>query len=187
MKKIAVFCGASKGNNPIYVNRAYELGKFLAHNGYELVYGAGSIGIMGAVADGVLDYDGKAIGIMPKFLGEREIAHKNLTEYHVVNTMHERKKMISDMSDAFLMLPGGAGSLEEFFEVFTWAQIGLHDKPIGVLNVMQFFNPLEDMINHLISSGFVSEDYKDLATFEEDIEILFQSLQQKQTTKIRDY
>lgn len=187
MKRIAVFCGASKGNDPIYTEQAYALGKYLAENQYELIYGAGSTGMMGAVANGVIDHDGIAIGIMPRFLGEREIAHENLTEYHVVETMHERKQMMSDMSDAFIMLPGGAGSLEEFFEIYTWSQIGLHHKPIAALNINQFFNPLASMIEHLISTGFVSKDYKNLAIIKDDIQSMFDSMKVAQPVKLRDY
>ncbi|MGK9044384.1 TIGR00730 family Rossman fold protein [Mammaliicoccus vitulinus] len=187
MKRIAVFCGASKGNDPIYVEQAYALGKYLAENHYELIYGAGSTGMMGALANGVIDHDGIAIGIMPKFLGEREITHDSLTEYHVVETMHERKQMMSDMADAFIMLPGGAGSLEEFFEIYTWAQIGIHHKPIAALNIKQFFNPLSSMINHLISTEFVSKDYKNLAIIEDEIDTLFHSMNKAQPVKLRDY
>ncbi|WP_353462771.1 TIGR00730 family Rossman fold protein [Mammaliicoccus sciuri] len=187
MKKIAVFCGASKGNDPIYTEQAYALGKYLAENKYELVYGAGSTGMMGAVANGVIDHDGIAIGVMPRFLGEREIAHENLTEYHVVETMHERKQMMSDMADAFIMLPGGAGSLEEFFEIYTWSQIGLHHKPIGALNTKQFFNPLSLMIDHLISTEFISSDYKNLAIIKENIDDLFSAMKMSQPVKLRDY
>nr|WP_263314066.1 TIGR00730 family Rossman fold protein [Mammaliicoccus sp. Marseille-Q6498] len=187
MKRIAVFCGASKGNDPIYTEQAYALGKYLAENQYELIYGAGSTGMMGAVANGVIDHNGIAIGVMPKFLGEREIAHENLTEYHVVETMHERKQMMSDMADAFIMLPGGAGSLEEFFEIYTWAQIGLHHKPIGAFNINQFFEPMRAMIDHLITTGFVNEDYKHLAVIKDDVNELFKSMQTSQPVKLRDY
>ncbi|GGI39365.1 TIGR00730 family Rossman fold protein [Mammaliicoccus stepanovicii] len=187
MKRIAVFCGASNGNDPIYTERAYEFGKYLAENQYELIYGAGSTGMMGAVANGVLEHNGIAIGIMPKFLAEREIAHDSLSEYHVVETMHERKQMMSDMADAFIMLPGGAGSLEEFFEIYTWSQIGLHHKPIGAFNIHHFFEPMESMIKHLIHTGFVNEDYRHLAVIEEDIPKLFASLKKSQPVKIRDY
>ena len=187
MKRIAVFCGASKGNDPIYTEQAYALGKYLAENHYELIYGAGSIGMMGAVANGVIDHNGIAIGVMPKFLGEREIAHENLTEYHVVDSMHERKQMMSDMADAFIMLPGGAGSLEEFFEIYTWAQIGLHHKPIGALNTNQFFKPMQSMIEHLISTGFVSENYKNLAIIKGEVPELFDALQVAEPVKLRDY
>ncbi|WP_323703112.1 TIGR00730 family Rossman fold protein [Mammaliicoccus sp. Dog046] len=187
MKKIAVFCGASNGNDPVYTEQAYALGKYLAENQYELVYGAGSTGMMGAVANGVLENDGIAIGVMPRFLGEREIAHENLTEYHVVETMHERKQMMADMADGFIMLPGGAGSLEEFFEIYTWSQIGLHNKPIGVFNINHFFEPLNQMINHLIQTEFVSKDYEHLAIIKDNLPDLFTKMNMAQPVKLRDY
>ena len=163
IKRIAIFCGASKGHNEIYVKEAYELGTYLAKQNIELVFGAGSIGIMGAIQRGVLDHGGKAIGVMPRFLDEREITSQEVTELILVDSMHARKQKMSELADAFVMAPGGAGSLEEFFEIYSWAQIGLHQKPIGIFNTNQFFQPLIELINHMIAEGFIDKKYKSLA------------------------
>ena len=145
MKKIAVYCGASKGNDDIYVKEAYELGKYMAEKGYELVFGAGSVGIMGAIQDGVLDHGGKAIGVMPKMLDEREITSQKVSELILVDSMHERKNKMTELADAFVMAPGGAGSLEEFFEMYSWAQIGIHQNQLAFITLMvssNRYNPL---------------------------------------------
>ena len=163
MKRIAVYCGASKGKDPIYVKEAYELGKYMAEQGYELVFGAGSIGIMGAIQNGVLDHGGHAIGVMPKMLDEKEITSQNVSELILVDSMHERKQKMAELADAFVMAPGGAGSLEEFFETYSWAQIGIHEKPIGVYNLNGFFEPLQQLIDSMIKEGFIDEKYKNLA------------------------
>ena len=155
MKRIAVYCGASKGKDPSYVKEAYELGKYMAEQGYELVFGAGSVGIMGAIQDGVLEHGGKAIGVMPKMLDEREITSQKVSELILVDSMHERKNKMTELADAFIMAPGGAGSLEEFFEMYSWAQIGIHQKPIGVFNLNGFFEPLQHLIDHMIKEGFI--------------------------------
>ena len=187
MKRIAVYCGASKGNDPSYMSEAYQLGKIMAEKGYELIFGAGSVGIMGAIQDGVLDHGGSAIGVMPNMLNEKEITSQKLTELILVDSMHERKNKMAELADAFVMAPGGAGSLEEFFEIYTWAQIGLHHKPIGALNTNQFFKPMQSMIEHLISTGFVSENYKNLAIIKGEVPELFDALQVAEPVKLRDY
>ncbi|MBY7664494.1 TIGR00730 family Rossman fold protein [Staphylococcus agnetis] len=187
IKRIAVFCGASKGHNDIYVNEAYQLGKYLAEQHIELVYGAGSIGIMGAVQQGVLDHGGKVIGIMPHFLDTREITSQNLTELILVDSMHERKQKISELADAFILAPGGAGSLEEFFEIYTWAQIGLHQKPIGIYNTNQFYQPLVSLIQHMIKEGFIDSKYQHLAHVHNEPQALIERLNNFKPISTRTY
>ncbi|WP_046175586.1 LOG family protein [Domibacillus indicus] len=160
MRRIAVFCGSANGASLEYKDGAVLLGKALAEQGIGIVYGGSSAGLMGAVADTVLQEGGEAIGVIPTLLKEREIAHTGLTELHIVDSMHERKAKMAELADAFIVLPGGAGTMEEFFEVFTWAQIGLHQKPIGLLNVAHYFDPLVFFINHMTSEHFLQEQYR---------------------------
>lgn len=187
IKRIAIFCGASKGHNEIYVNKAYELGTYLAKHNIELVFGAGSVGIMGAIQKGVLDHGGKAIGVMPRFLDERKITSQDVTELILVDSMHERKQKMSELADAFIMAPGGAGSLEEFFEIYSWAQIGLHQKPIGIFNTNQFFQPLIALIDHMIAEGFIDQKYKNLAMPYDTSETLIDELKQAKPISTRTY
>ena len=187
MKRIAVYCGASKGKDPIYVKEAYELGKYMAEQGYELVFGAGSVGIMGAIQDGVLDHGGHAIGVMPKMLDEKEITSQKVSELILVDSMHERKQKMAELADDFVMAPGGAGSLEEFFETYSWAQIGIHEKPIAVYNLNGFFNPLQQLINSMIEEGFIDEKYKHLAPLYNSKEDLINGLLNFKPLGIRTY
>ncbi|PHK50414.1 TIGR00730 family Rossman fold protein [Staphylococcus edaphicus] len=187
MKKIAIYCGASKGNDAIYVNEAYQLGKYMAQHGYELVFGAGSVGIMGAIQDGVVDNGGTAIGVMPKMLDEKEITSNKLSELILVDSMHERKNKMAELADAFVMAPGGAGSLEEFFEMYSWAQIGIHQKPIAVFNINGFFEPLQVLIEHMIEEGFIDSKYKQLAPLCHTPESLFETLNRYQPFGVRTY
>jgi len=161
MKSVAVYCGSSFGHSELYKQSAMELGTLLAKQGVKLVYGGASVGIMGTVADAVLEAGGEVTGILPTFLGDREIAHKHLTELIIVEGMHERKKKMMDLADGFIVLPGGAGTLEEFFEVFTWSQIGLHQKPISIYNVNQYYDTLVQMLNHMSSEGLMQKKYLD--------------------------
>src|SRR5215472_15798509 len=151
--RICVFCGSSPGNDPAFVDAARATGEVLVEHDIELVYGGARVGLMGAVADAVLVAGGKTTGIMPRALVVREIAHQGLATLHIVDTMHERKTMMSDLSDGFIALPGGAGTLEEIFEQWTWAQLGIHQKPCGFLNVKGYFDPLSDMIGRSVSEG----------------------------------
>ena len=187
MKRIAVYCGASKGKNPSYVKEAYELGKYMAEQGYELVFGAGSVGIMGAIQDGILEHGGKAIGVMPKMLDEREITSQKVSELILVDSMHERKNKMTELADAFIMAPGGAGSLEEFFEMYSWAQIGIHQKPIGVFNLNGFFEPLQHLIDHMIKEGFIDEKYQKLAPLYDTKESLIEGLKHYKPLGVRTY
>ncbi|WP_019911562.1 TIGR00730 family Rossman fold protein [Paenibacillus sp. HW567] len=162
MKNIAVFCGSSDGASPIYKESAYALGKELAERNLTLIYGGAKVGLMGAVADGVLEAGGNAVGILPHFLQDREIAHQKLTELIIVNSMHERKAKMAELADGFIALPGGPGTLEEYFEIFTWAQLGLHDKPCGLLNVHHYFDPLISMFDHMAREKFMQEKYRSM-------------------------
>lgn len=157
---IAVFCGSSSGNDPIYIEQAKRLGETLAKEKRQLVYGGAQVGCMGAVANAAKDNGGKVVGVIPKKLKTIEVAHHGLDELIVVETMHERKAEMAKRADAFVALPGGAGTLEEWFEVFTWSQLGYHDKPCAFLNINGFYEPLIQMIDHTIEQGFMNERYK---------------------------
>ena len=155
--KICVFCGSSSGNNPIYADSAKELGSLIARQKHSLVYGGGNIGLMGIVADSVLENKGEVIGVIPKFLMDREVGHIGLTSLEIVTSMHERKKRMADLSDAFVAIPGGWGTLEEIAEILTWKQLGLISQPVAVLNVNGFFNPLLEQMRLMVKDGFLHE------------------------------
>ena len=170
MKSISVFCGSSEGNDPQIVAQAYRLGVEFAKRDISLVYGAARIGIMGQVAKGVLDNDGKAIGIIPDFLKLKEVYHKNLTELIVTESMHERKVMMYEKSDGFMVLPGGFGTMDEFFEITTWGQLGLHTKPIGVLNINGFYNDLLELGMTMVKKGFLKQENFDVVLVDDSID-----------------
>lgn len=155
MKRVCVFCGSSAGGRPEYRSCAEELGAELTRRKIGLVFGGGNVGLMGAVADAVLQAGGEAIGVIPEHLMNREIGHKQLAKLHVVGSMHERKALMADLSDAFIALPGGFGTLEEFCEVLTWSQLGLHEKPCGVVNVLGYYTPLLVMLDHAVNERFL--------------------------------
>ena len=161
-KRVCVFCGSSPGARPAYLEAAREVGTLLARRGIELVYGGGRIGLMGATADAALSAGGSVIGIIPLSLAQKEVAHQGLTELRIVRSMHERKAQMSDLSDCFLALPGGFGTLEEFFEVLTWAQIGIHGKPCGLLNVSGYYDPLLAFADQTVAERFVRPDHRAL-------------------------
>jgi hypothetical protein len=156
IKSVCVFCASSIGARPLYAKSATEFGEELAREGITLVFGGGCVGLMGVLADATLGAGGHAIGVIPRALVEREIAHRGLTTLHVVETMHERKKLMADLADAFVLLPGGFGSWDEFCEVVTWAQLGIHRKPLGVLNVGGYYDPMLAMADRAVAEGFVS-------------------------------
>lgn len=187
MKKIAVYCGASKGKDESYMKQAYQLGTYMAKHNYELVFGAGSVGIMGAIQDGVLDHGGSAIGVMPNMLNEREITSTRLSELILVDSMHERKNKMAELADAFVMAPGGAGSLEEFFEMYSWSQIGIHQKPIAIFNINGFFNPLQSLLSHMIEEGFIDAKYDTLAPLCDTTEALFETINNYKPLGVRTY
>ena len=158
MKRIAVFCGSSKGNNPGFAAAAASMGNELARRGLELVFGGGKVGLMGVIADTVLRAGGRATGVIPKGLIAREVGHDGLSELHVVATMHERTALMARLSDAFVALPGGIGTFEELFEIWTWAQLGMHRKPIGVLNVGGYYDPMIAMIDEAVRAELLKPE-----------------------------
>jgi uncharacterized protein (TIGR00730 family) len=158
MKSVCVFCGAGKARNPVYNDRAKELGNLIAERNLRLVYGGASVGLMGTVADGVLEKGGDVYGILPDFLFKKEVGHTGIQKLEIVDSMHIRKQKMYESSDAFIILPGGIGTLDEFFEVFTWSQLELHNKPIGLYNINNYFNKLLNFISETIAEGFFSED-----------------------------
>jgi uncharacterized protein (TIGR00730 family) len=158
MKRVCVFCGSSSGVRPGYRAAAEELGRTLAARGIGLVYGGARVGLMGAVADAVVNAGGQVIGVIPEALVAKEVAHTGLTELRVVRSMHERKAVMADLSDGFIAIPGGWGTLEEFFEVLTWGQLGLHQKPCGLLNVEEYFDGLLSFADRMIEEGFVRRE-----------------------------
>jgi uncharacterized protein (TIGR00730 family) len=162
MDSVCVFCGSRDGNDPAYVAAAQQTGADIARRGWKLVYGGGHVGLMGALANAALAEGGEVIGVMPRALLTREIAHPDITRLHLVTSMHRRKALMSSLSDGFLTLPGGYGTLEEFFETLTWAQLGLHTKPCALLDVLGFWNPLLAMVDNQIAGGFVPADHRRL-------------------------
>ncbi|WP_294203631.1 TIGR00730 family Rossman fold protein [uncultured Chryseobacterium sp.] len=176
MKSITVFCGSSFGSDDIYKEQATLLGQTLARQGIRLVYGGADVGLMGAVADGALNSNGKVIGVLPHFLQSKEIAHKQLTELILVETMHERKTKMNDLCDGVIVLPGGYGTLEEFFEMITWAQLGLHQKPIGILNIDGFYDDLIRMVQTMVDKGFLKQVNRDMLLISDRIEDLLEMM-----------
>src|SRR5512142_817811 len=160
MKRVCVFCGSSVGVNPEYARMARRLGGALARRGMGLVYGGGGIGLMGAVADAALDAGGEVVGVIPRALQLRELAHANLTALHVVGSMHERKAKMAELSHAFVALPGGMGTLEELAEILTWAQLGLHQKPCGLLDVAGYYQPLVGFFDRAVAEGFLKPEHR---------------------------
>jgi len=173
---VCVFCGSNAGNDPRFAEAAREFGALLAKEGIALVYGGGHVGLMGVVADAVLANGGKAIGVIPRALWDREVGHRNLTEIHIVETMHERKAKMSSLADAFVALPGGLGTLEEIFEVWTWAQLGIHHKPVGFLDVKGFYSLLLEFLDRAVEVGFVRPQFRSIAIVDEDPSSLLRSL-----------
>jgi uncharacterized protein (TIGR00730 family) len=177
MKRITVFCGSSFGTEKQYEEQAYLLGKTLAERNIGLVYGGANVGLMGAVADGAIENKGEVIGVLPHFLQNKEIAHEGLTELILVETMHERKTKMSDLTDGVITLPGGFGTLEEFFEMLTWAQLGLHQKPIGILNVNGFYNELLALMDTMVKKGFLKAINRNMLLTSENIDDLLNQME----------
>jgi hypothetical protein len=162
MKSICVYCGSADHLRPEYLEAAYQMGTAIAHRGLELWYGAGRTGLMGAVANGALRAGGRVIGVIPELFNTPQLAHMGLTRLEVVTSMHERKLRLAQAADCFVALPGGYGTFEELFEILTWSQIGLHQKPVGVLNVLGYFDPLLAMVEHARSEGFIYAEHRAL-------------------------
>ncbi len=176
LKRICVFCGSRRGRRPEYVAAARAVGSTLGRRGIGLVYGGGGVGVMGELADAALAHDGEVIGVIPHSLLEWEVGHTRIADLRVVDTMHERKALMASLSDGFIALPGGYGTLEELFEVLTWAQLGLHPKPCGLLNVGGYFDPLLRLVDHMVEEGFLRDEHRSLLLDDTDVEALLARL-----------
>jgi uncharacterized protein (TIGR00730 family) len=174
--RVCVYAGSRPGARHSYLTAAAALGRTLAEHGIGVVYGGGKTGLMGAMADAAMDAGGKVIGVMPQMLVEKEIAHTRIEDFRITDGMHERKKMMVDISDAFIALPGGFGTFDELFEVLTWAQIGLHDRPIGLLDVDGYFEPLVALASHVTAEGFAAKEHRELFVVESDPKTLVAKL-----------
>ena len=179
MKSITVFCGSSSGNEVSYFDEAFKLGKTLVHHNIVLVYGGAKVGLMGAIADGVLSEGGKVIGVLPQFLRSKEIAHEKLTQLILVDSMHERKAKMNELCDGVIALPGGFGTMEELFEMLTWSQLGLHSKPIGLLNINGFYDDLIHLLQVMVEKGFLKKINQEMLLVSSDINDLL--------TKMKNY
>ncbi|MNU18617.1 LOG family protein YvdD [compost metagenome] len=184
MKSITVFCGSSFGSDDLYKKQATLLGQTLAKQNIQLIYGGANVGLMGAVADGVLKEGGKAIGVLPHFLQSKEIAHQNLTELILVETMHERKTKMNDLCDGVIVLPGGYGTLEEFFEMITWAQLGLHKKPIAILNIDGFYDDLIKLVQTMVDKGFLKQINQEMLLVSDSIDALLEKMRNYQAPTV---
>jgi uncharacterized protein (TIGR00730 family) len=178
LKRVCVFCGSSPGTNPAYVAAARDTGFALARRDLELVYGGGKVGLMGVVSDTVLSAGGKVTGIIPDGLWQREIGHTGVTDLRVVGSMHERKAMMAEMSDGFIALPGGFGTFEEFCEAVTWTQLGLHDKPCGLLNIEGYYEGLLELFDRAEKDGFLPRAHRDLVLADGDPESLLERMEE---------
>lgn len=177
MKSICIFCGSSWGHSKAFEEAAVFLSEEIAARGFKLVYGGASVGLMGACADAALAVGGEVIGILPNQLKRREIDHQGLTEIHFTDSMHERKAMMAELSDAFISLPGGIGTMDEMFEVWTWAMLGWHDKPSALMNVNGYYDDLLRFLDRTVTDGFVKQPHRDMLIVEEDAKILLDRLQ----------
>lgn len=176
LRSVAVFCGSTPGTDPVYVETAHRVGATLAGRGIDVVYGGGGSGMMGALADGALEAGGRVTGVIPRSLVDRELAHRGVDDLVVVDSMHERKQRMSERAEAFIALPGGAGTLEEITEQWTWAQLGLHDKPCGLLDVGGFWRPFVDLLQRMTADGLVRSSQSGIVSVEEDLDVLLQRL-----------
>jgi len=176
VKRICVFCGSNAGVRPVYADAAISLGRALAENGIGLVYGGGNVGLMGVLADAALAAGGQVIGVIPRALKEKEVAHLSLTELHVVGSMHERKALMADLSNAFIALPGGFGTFDEFCEVLTWTQLGIQQKPCGLLNIEGYYDHLLAMFDHGVVEGFLKPGHRGIVIADTGVEPLLERL-----------
>lgn len=174
--RICIFSGSSAGRLPLYSEAATRLGHALAKSGIGLVYGGASVGLMGAVADAALASGGEVIGVLPDFLAQKEIAHTGLSDLRIVNSMHERKALMAELSDGFVALPGGIGTLEELFEVWTWAQLGQHEKPCALLNINGFYDGLASFLEHIVDEAFLKPEHREMLIVEQDIDDLLKAM-----------
>jgi hypothetical protein len=185
--RVCVFCGSNAGRDPLYVEAARNLGQLFAREGVGLVYGGGSVGLMGEVADAVLAAGGEVTGVIPHALWAREVGHRGLTDIRIVDTMHERKAMMADLADAFIALPGGLGTLEEIFEIWTWAQLGLHAKPMGFLDVNGFYAPLMQFLDRAVREQFVRTEHRAIALIDSDPAALLKKFDGWQAPKVEKW
>jgi uncharacterized protein (TIGR00730 family) len=176
VRRVCVYAGSNPGSDPAYADAARALAALMAERGLGLVYGGGKVGLMGVLADTILEHGGEAIGVMPQALIDREIGHPNLTELKVVDSMHERKALMAELADAFVALPGGIGTLEELIEVYTWSQLGIHDKACGVLNVRGYYDGLAAFLDHAVQEGFLRAQHRAVLTVAEEPEELLDAL-----------
>ncbi len=178
MKNICVFCGSSTGSDPFFAEAAEKLGIILVQSGYNLVYGGAGVGLMGILADTVISQGGNAYGVIPSFFSKKEIAHKNLTELVFVDSMHERKLKLSEISDGFIGMPGAYGTMDEFFEVLTWSQLDLHQKPIGLLNIKGYFDPLIEFFGLMVRENFLKPEHRQMVLHSDDSAALLKMMEE---------
>ncbi len=187
MKRICVFCGSNPGSQPEYLQAAQNLGTLLAKNHIELVYGGASIGLMGAVSDAVLAANGHVIGVIPKLLMRKEVAHQNLKDLRVVNSMHERKALMAELSDGFIAMPGGFGTFEELCEILTWAQLGLHQKPIGLLNIQDYYASLLALFDNGVKEQFIRPQHRNFVLNSHEPEQLLQKMTDYKPVEVKKW
>jgi uncharacterized protein (TIGR00730 family) len=187
MNRICVYCGSNPGREPDYVEAARSLGHEMAERGIGLVYGGASVGVMGAVADAVMEKGGEAIGVIPHALATREVAHSGLAELFVVDSMHERKAKMAVLSEGFIALPGGWGTIEEIFEMLTWAQLGFHEKPCGLLNISAYYDHLQKFLDHAIDQRFVREEYRPMMIMEKTATEILDRFDQYEAPKVKKW
>ena len=187
IRRVCVFCGSNSGSDGAYAEAARDLGRLFAREGIALVYGGGSVGLMGELADSVLASGGEAIGVIPHALWAREVGHRGLTDIRIVDTMHERKAMMADLADAFIALPGGLGTLEEIFEIWTWAQLGLHQKPVGFLDIDGFYAPLMQFLDRAVAARFVRAEHRAIALIEKDAATLLDKFENWRAPRVEKW
>lgn len=175
-RRLCVYCGSNRGTSPSFTEAAVELGRALASRGIGLVYGGGHVGLMGVIADAVLAGGGEVIGVIPQALQDKELGHSGLSEMHVVGSMHERKQLMADLSDGFIAMPGGIGTLEELFETFTWLQLGFHDKSVALLNVGGFYDGIITFVRQLTRDGFLKPEHEDCLLVDDNVESLLEKM-----------
>src|SRR5205085_12444357 len=178
---------ANPGASPVYREHAHAFGRFLAERGHRIVFGGGRTGLMGALAAGALAQHGEIVGVMPRHLVEREVAHTGLTELRVVDSMHERKTILSDLADGFVAMPGGIGTLEELFETWTWGQLGLHRKPYGLFNINGFFDPLLTFLDHAVAEGFLGSANREMLAVDDSAEALLEKMTNMRPPPVRTW
>lgn len=184
IRSLCAYCGASQRVDPLYLDIAKALGREAALRGIELIFGGGRVGMMGAVADGAIAEGGSVVGIIPEHLESVEVGHQGVTRLEVVPSMHVRKMRMFELSDAFCILPGGLGTLDETFEILTWRQLGLHDKPVVVLDTLNYWQPLKALIEHQVKVGFVKPEHAEMLTYVSDLETLFETLEAEPRSRI---